>query len=178
MPRDRYSGPWACVVSLREKREPCKTQKHRQKLLITPRHQSSASSPDTVGDSLSQKRRNGFCIFPWNCSLWAGSCHPPNVREGQGSGELLDEATWPWSWKVDWHGSARPGLPREHAWLLPAAACLLTPSPGRPGCAEIGVWRREPQSWTIGLFTVGPLWDAARSGFCWMPFLLFRIVSL
>ena len=86
--------------------------------------------------------------------------------------------TWPWSWKVDWHGSARPGLPREHAWLLPAAACLLTPSPGRPGGAEIGVWRWEPQSWTIGLFTVGSLWDAARSGFCWMPFLLFRIVSL
>lgn len=42
--------------------------------------------------------------------------------------------------------------------------------PGRPGGSEMGDWRPEPQSWTIGLFTVGPLWAATGFGFSWMLF--------
>lgn len=50
--------------------------------------------------------------------------------------------------------------------------------PGRPGGSEIEDWRRQPQSWTIGLFTVGPLWAATSAGSHWMPFFLFRSLSI
>lgn len=49
--------------------------------------------------------------------------------------------------------------------------------PGRPGGSGTADWRRQPRSWTIGLFTVGRLWAATSAGFRWMPFFLFRSLS-
>lgn len=162
----------------REEREPCKTQKHRQKLLITPRHQSSIVALAYSWGLLSQKRRNGFCIFLETAHCGNRSCHPQNVREGQGSGELLDEVTWPWSWKVGGTAPMRSPACRGTRMTAPGSSMPSDTEPGEAWlCRDWGLAPRAPEldNWTVHSWaTLGCCSDSGFAGCHFFQLFPFR----